>query len=321
MFTGVSSSRERKVPAEFPIALDFYINMLQVKKTIIEHLQADSMLRYYGYLGLFLIILAEINFSAAIEPFALWYIPIVWYGYIFFVDSLVYRLKKGSLIASYPSEFLFLAALSLPFWLIFESYNTFTGSWYYVHYAWYVHLVNFTTIMPAILETFSLFNALGIGRRFDKKKDPERKDLRANAMSLNAIRLLVAIGAFIATIPIFLPILGFPFMWIGLFLFLDPLNYLTNRPSIIKKVSEGRNSLVIRLFLAGITMGFFWEFWNYQAYPKWMYNMPSFIQSIRLFEMPLLGYLGYLPFSMEVFLFFALFRSFAFKNRNALLSM
>src|SRR5271157_1094687 len=129
------------------------------------------MLKWYGYLGLVLIALAQINFFAKIEPFATWYIPIVWYGYILFVDSLVYNVKKRSLISSYPKEFLFLVVLSVPFWLIFEFYNIFTLSWHYLNYVWYVHFVDFTTIMPAILETFSLYTALNVGRRFDKKKD------------------------------------------------------------------------------------------------------------------------------------------------------
>ena len=46
--------------------------------------------------------------------------------------------------------------------------------------------------------------------------------------------------------------------------------------------------------------GFFWEMWNYYAYPKWTYQVP-FVDFLHIFEMPLLGFLGYLPFSMELF--------------------
>jgi hypothetical protein len=282
------------------------------------------MLRLYGYLGLVLIALAEINFWAVIEPFALWYLPIVWYGYILFVDSLVFRIKKRSLITSYPKEFVFLLLISVPFWLIFELYNTFTGSWQYFNYTWYLHLVDFTTIMPALLETFSLLNAMNIGRRFDNKRNAVKqgRSNRANeAFGRNIIKLLIVFGVFAATLPALVPYFGFMLMWTGLFFFLDPFNYLTGRPSIIQKVSLGQKSLMIRLFLAGIIMGFFWECWNYQAYPKWMYTLPPYIYNIRLFEMPLEGYLGYLTFAMEVFLFFALFRSLLFKNDNDVLSM
>ncbi len=49
-----------------------------------------------------------------------------------------------------------------------------------------------------------------------------------------------------------------------------------------------------------LTCGFFWEFWNYFSYPKWVYDVP-FFGRWHIFEMPLLGYLGYIPFSVEVF--------------------
>lgn len=283
------------------------------------------MPRWYGYLGLALIVLAQINFLTRIEPFASWYISIVWYGYILFVDSLVYKLKKRSLISAYPKEFLFLLALSVPFWSIFELYNIFTGSWYYVNYIWYVHFVDFTTIMPAVLETFSLFTVLELGKRFDtiKKRSASVKGqkLTKGVSSLNAVRLLVVCGAFAALVPVLVPAIGFPFIWFGMLLLFDPLNYLTGRPSLVQKTCSGRISIVIRLFLAGITMGFFWEFWNYQAHSKWLYSIPYLIPSIKLFEMPLFGYLGYLGFALEVFLFYTFFRSFIFKKGNDLLDI
>ena len=47
--------------------------------------------------------------------------------------------------------------------------------------------------------------------------------------------------------------------------------------------------------------GFFWEFWNFKSHPKWAYHVPG-VDFLRVFEMPLLGYLGYLPFALEVYL-------------------
>jgi hypothetical protein len=282
------------------------------------------MLKWYGYLGLVLIAFAQINFLTKIEPFATWYIPIVWYGFILFVDSLVYKVKKRSLISTYPKEFLFLLLLSVPFWSIFELYNLFTSSWYYVNYVWYVHFVDFTTIMPAVLETFSLFTVLGVGTWFDSKRNGlsiKKQKLIGRGYSFDVIILLIVFGAFASLMPVLMPIIGFPFIWFGMFLLLDPLNYLTGRQSLVQKVSSGKVSTIIRLFFAGITMGLFWEFWNYQAYPKWFYSIPYFTSSIKLFEMPLFGYLGYLGFALEVFLFYAFFRPFIFKKGNDLLDI
>jgi len=274
------------------------------------------MLKWYFYLGLALIILAQINFILIIRPFAYWYIPIVWWGFILVVDSLVYKIAGKSMIATYPKEFLFLVLLSVPFWTIFEVYNIFTHSWYYVHYFWYVHIVDFMIIMPAFMETFTLFTVLGVGKKLDMKGISNTRKKGNERSHLNVIRLLVVLGLIASVLPILLPKLGYLFEWTGLFLLIDPINYLTGRPSIIRMVSSGKAGIIARLALGGLVTGFFMEFWNYQAYPKWFY---AFSANIRLFEMPLQGYVGYVPFMMEVFLFFALFRSFIFKKENAFL--
>jgi hypothetical protein len=279
------------------------------------------MLKWYGYLGLLLVAFAQVNFFAKIEPFATWYIPVVWYGYILFVDSLVYKVKGRSLISSYPREFLFMVVISLPFWSIFELYNIFTLSWHYVNYVWYVHAADFTTIMPAVLETFSLYTALAIGKDFDRGAKGMRRKAAANGPGRSLTLMLVAFGAVAAMLPILMPVIGFPFIWLGPFLFLDPLNRLAGRPSVLESVSRKGAGIMIRLFLAGITMGFFWEFWNYQAIPQWIYTFSFAVIGIKIFEMPLFGYLGYLPFALDVFLFYAFFRPYLFKGRNDVLGI
>ena len=40
--------------------------------------------------------------------------------------------------------------------------------------------------------------------------------------------------------------------------------------------------------------------WNVNSWPKWVYEVP-FVGFWHVFEMPLLGYFGYLPFAMELF--------------------
>jgi hypothetical protein len=38
--------------------------------------------------------------------------------------------------------------------------------------------------------------------------------------------------------------------------------------------------------------------WNYFSLAKWEYSIP-FVHRYQIFEMPLLGYAGYLPFGLE----------------------
>ncbi len=55
------------------------------------------------------------------------------------------------------------------------------------------------------------------------------------------------------------------------------------------------------LMAGGLTCGFFWEFWNYWAAAKWTYTLPFLgpFEQYKAFEMPLLGFLGFLPFALE----------------------
>ena len=40
--------------------------------------------------------------------------------------------------------------------------------------------------------------------------------------------------------------------------------------------------------------------WNSLSYPKWVYVVP-WVDYLHVFEMPLLGYGGYLPFALELY--------------------
>jgi hypothetical protein len=57
---------------------------------------------------------------------------------------------------------------------------------------------------------------------------------------------------------------------------------------------------VAALVGSGLVCGVLWEFWNYWALTKWTYTVP-YPPDVKLFEMPVLGYLGFLPFALECF--------------------
>jgi hypothetical protein len=97
-----------------------------------------------------------------------------------------------------------------------------------------------------------------------------------------------------------IPRYAFPLVWIGFFLVLDPINQRQGFPSIAAQLRQGRWDTVLVLFAAGLICGWFWEMWNVLSMPKWIYDVP-FVGRPKLFEMPILGYGGYLPFALEVF--------------------
>jgi hypothetical protein len=53
--------------------------------------------------------------------------------------------------------------------------------------------------------------------------------------------------------------------------------------------------------------------WNYFSYPKWVYDTPM-VNFLHVFEMPLLGYIGYIPFSLELFAIYNFITGFSRKN-------
>jgi hypothetical protein len=76
---------------------------------------------------------------------------------------------------------------------------------------------------------------------------------------------------------------------------------------------------VLVLFTAGLICGFFWELWNWGSLPKWLYDVP-FANRPTLFEMPLLGYGGYLPFALEVYAAYHLLHWLIFRRRDTYLA-
>jgi hypothetical protein len=81
----------------------------------------------------------------------------------------------------------------------------------------------------------------------------------------------------------------------------EPGPQITSRPETLRRFSvSGGLMLALTLWAGGLICGFFWEMWNFHSYPKWVYQVPG-VDFWRIFEMPLLGYGGYLPFALELF--------------------
>ena len=92
----------------------------------------------------------------------------------------------------------------------------------------------------------------------------------------------------------------FPFLWLSLYGIVAPLNVWLGRRSLSEYTAAGDWRPVLALGIGGLICGFFWEMWNFYSYPKWVYSVP-FVGFAHVFEMPLLGYGGYIPFSLELF--------------------
>ena len=97
---------------------------------------------------------------------------------------------------------------------------------------------------------------------------------------------------------VLIPQYTFPLLWLSpLFVFLL-IQSLLGEPCILEH-ADGRNwSLVLRFACAALVCGLCWETWNYYAVAKWVYAVP-FVHRFQIWEMPLIGFAGYLPFGVE----------------------
>jgi hypothetical protein len=99
---------------------------------------------------------------------------------------------------------------------------------------------------------------------------------------------------------LFRPRYFYPLIWGAVFLIREPLNIALGRQHLFTWLEEGDWRPIISLSLGALICGFFWEWWNYFSYPKWVYHTPG-AEFLHIFEMPLLGYIGYLPFAWELY--------------------
>lgn len=264
------------------------------------------MFRKYGFLGIMLIVFVEINFFLKIQPFAILSFPLVWFGYILAIDALVYKIKGNSLISNRLPQFLGMLVISMLLWWVFELVNIILQNWNYIGLeslgVWKdaFGTISFSTVMPAMFETVELFGSVHL---FEKLRLNKKYNITRNTLNL-----IIFLGVLCFIVPLVFPRVAFPLIWVSLFLILDPINYMNKQPSIIGHIRNRKLTIPLCLLLAGIVMGFLWEFWNYWAMPKWIYTVP-FVGFFKIFEMPVLGYLGYFPFAFELYAVYWFIRS------------
>jgi hypothetical protein len=91
----------------------------------------------------------------------------------------------------------------------------------------------------------------------------------------------------------------YPFLWGSAFFLAEPVNAWRGRPSLLMALARGDWRPAAALAVGALVCGFFWEMWNFWSYPKWTYNTPG-VEFMHVFEMPVLGFLGYPAFGLEL---------------------
>jgi hypothetical protein len=215
------------------------------------------------------------------------------------VDALVQRRVGDSLWTRSCKNFVLLFALSAPVWWLFELINVRTANWEYLGRDLFTPLqfnllstIAFSVVVPAVFETAELMRSFRWMESFNFGP-------RVAATRLVFVGLLV-IGLAMLVVTLVWPKIFYPFTWISLVLIFEPINHWIGRSYFLKQLRDGDWRTVLSLSLGALVCGFFWEMWNYYSFPKWIYHIPG-LDFLRIFEMPLLGYGGYVPFALEVY--------------------
>jgi hypothetical protein len=238
-------------------------------------------------------------------------IPLFW-GFTLMLDGWAYVRNNGnSLISNSFREVLAMGVASISGWLIFEFLNFFVlDNWIYpagllldddefVIYA----VLGSSGLMPMCFEWYYILKT----SRFFRNRFTYGPKLTVPDWVVTLI-LIVGLGSL--SVIAFFPDLLFGFLWLA------PLCVLAAALSKLKiwtpfaLLKEGNWTPVLLFNIAYLIQGFLVEFWNYFSAihhedgtfsthnpDYWSYSVP-YVNVLHVFEMPLLGFLGYMPFGL-----------------------
>ncbi len=223
----------------------------------------------------------------------------LWIAFILLVNAFTVRRTGRCLLLSRTRPFLLLFPVSAGFWWSFEYLNRFVGNWHYAGVAEFGALeyflfatLPFSTVLPAVLSTRELllsYTRLDVAFREWRPLSPERPGAIALAALLLSCAGLFAVGI--------VPDFVFPLVWVAPPMLLISLAALRGEPHALSGIASGDWRPAVSSVLAALLCGIFWETWNFGSYAKWVYAIP-YVDALHVFEMPLLGYAGYLPFGV-----------------------
>ncbi len=251
----------------------------------------------YSLGGAIVLVVSEVLLFLRTPVVTEYFYVLAWWPYILLVDGLVFRKTGWSILKKRPWAMWDLGLWSVTFWLIFELFNLRLSNWHYVdlvanpYLRWSTYTLAYATVLPGMFETYLLLRAYGVFKH---------RRIRPFAFGIKRSGISMAFGAAMLILCLVFPRYLFALVWGGFLFLLDPVNFKLACPSLLHDLSKGRADRTLQLLLAGLICGFLWEFWNFWARCKWIYTVP-FVGDVKLFEMPVLGFLGFPPFCLECY--------------------
>ncbi|MFZ1703788.1 MAG: hypothetical protein WAT79_05550 [Saprospiraceae bacterium] len=237
--------------------------------------------------------------------------PLFW-GLVLMIDGWTYVRNGGrSIISERPQEMVGIGVSSAMGWMLFEYLNFFVDdNWYYPfgniidreQFLLYAIVIS-TGLLPLSFVFYELFNTF----KFFKKRFSEGpKFILPETWKTLLIIICIAglIGAGLFPNVMFFSLWLTPGMLIGLVL--DKIGVWTP----LRSIGKGNWQPTLVFALTYLAAGLCLECENYfsgihdgrdvtftMAPAYWQYNLP-YINDFHLFEMPILGFFGYMPFSL-----------------------
>jgi hypothetical protein len=244
------------------------------------------------------------------SPLVKYLFTALWWGFISVLDGVVYQRTGGSSIFSkLPAQMAWLALTSALGWWAFEWLNYFVlENWIYPNspalfteaQAVFWFTLTYTCVFPAIFEFYTLLRTV-----------PALQARWANgpvvAPSPGFLWLILVAGSIGAFCVGYFPYPLFFVVWLASLLIIPEAMGLVRLWTPFTPLAQGNWAPIVLCAVASLCTGFFWEFWNHGSnvwHPGcnpnyWTYDVPYVNVVVGFTEMPFLGYLGYLPFGVQ----------------------
>ncbi|MBK9257849.1 MAG: hypothetical protein IPM42_20535 [Saprospiraceae bacterium] len=246
--------------------------------------------------------------------------PLFW-GLVLVLDGWTYIRNGGkSIISERPQEMVGIGVSSAMGWMLFEYLNFFVDdNWFYPfgdiidreQFLLYAIVIS-TGLLPLSFVFYSLFNTFTV---LKNRYTVGPKIILSETIKsvLIVISLLSLIGSGLFPNELFFSLWLTPAILIGLVL--DKLGIWTP----IRSIGQGNWRPTLVFALTYLAAGLCLECENYfsgvhdgqtitftEAPAYWQYNLP-YVNDFHLFEMPILGFFGYMPFGIYVWLWWIAF--------------
>ncbi len=270
------------------------------KPAIVEHAPSFpwwGWVALVGVAGFWILAWTRFDWFAPLQR--LTFFPL-WFCFIIVLNAVAFRKSGRSLMTHRPLYFGLLFPVSAIFWWIFEYLNRYVNNWYYTGVGeigpWQYFgesTLAFSTVLPAVMSVRYLLLLMPVFSRAYTGFPTISWLLPVrfwSAMGLVGLLGLIGIG--------WIPELSYPLVWIapGL-LWVTYERWTGHINPMLEAAARGNLTLIWSSAIAALVCGVFWEMWNIYSKAQWIYNIPG-VERFYLFEMPILGYAGYLPFGV-----------------------